>query len=202
MYARWVKLRSFNPNVVVCSADRAEDHLRHTRHGSGKKVDALISLASPEGSVQGRQRPSHVAAAVAPRRLYLTFDDATGPTWADDISRWVPSEQLPTKEDVDKLLKFGAGLHHFSTTLDLPTRVVVHCYAGQSRSTAAALMLFAQGLRDRSDTEILRAFTSCCEETRCNPNGLMMKLADEALGFGGRLLDLAAQLHSSQASMY
>lgn len=138
---------------------------------------------------------------MAARKLYLEFDDATVLL---SRSSGLANYALPAAEDVKRILAFGKDMAHFATHgVDLPTRVIVHCYAGHSRSTAAALMLFLQAMPTATDTEVLRAFTSACEEgAMVRPNFLMLRLADEALGAQGRLLDLDSQLNASLSRMY
>lgn len=180
-----MKLKALHPNVVVCSASRAEQHLRNTKHSTGKPVAALVSIASAPTYGLGKQRPSGTASLVAGRKLFLEFDDAI-PHWNKSIKQ---REALPTEEDVRKILSFGSVFPHFSR-VDEPqsSRVIIHCLAGHSRSTAAALMLFAQQMKTATDDEIIATFTSACEEgQQVKPNTWMVNLADQALGFYGRL---------------
>lgn len=98
----------------------------------------------------------------------------------DDISQPVDGYVAPNDQHIVKLIEFARAWGGQGP-------MVIHCWAGISRSTAAALItlcmlnpetpeyLIAQRLRDASPTAY--------------PNRLMIRIADEALGRGGRILD-------------
>jgi predicted protein tyrosine phosphatase len=97
----------------------------------------------------------------------------------DDISQPIPGHVAPNARHIDKLLDFAVAWGGRGP-------MVIHCWAGISRSTAAALIslaalnpnapeaLIAQRLREASPTAY--------------PNRLMIRLADAALGRRGRML--------------
>jgi predicted protein tyrosine phosphatase len=98
----------------------------------------------------------------------------------DDISQPIAGYIAPREEHVAKLIDFA---HAWGGQGPM----VIHCWAGISRSTAAALIslcalnpaaseaLIASRLREASPTAY--------------PNRLMIRLADEALRRNGRLID-------------
>ncbi len=98
----------------------------------------------------------------------------------DDINQPLPGHVAPNAEHIDKLLEFALAWGGQGP-------MVIHCWAGISRSTAAALIslaalnpetpevLIAQRLREASPTAY--------------PNRLMIRLADAALGRRGRILE-------------
>lgn len=64
--------------------------------------------------------------------------------------------------------------------------MVVHCWAGISRSTAAALTALCAVNPEVSEERIARALREA--SPTAYPNRLMIRLADEALGRGGRMM--------------
>lgn len=103
------------------------------------------------------------------RRLWLNFDDALKPT----------DHGAPTLDHVQRILDF---------TKDLADGVVVvNCFAGVSRSTAAALAILYQHHRcvDTAVANLLDVRPQAC------PNPVISKYADDILGCNGRLFDAA-----------
>lgn len=84
----------------------------------------------------------------------------------------------PTRETVESLLRFDALADEGALTL-------VHCHAGVSRSTAAALLLVAR----RSGAAALPAAVDWLWRSRdeVDPNVLLLALGDEVLGLPGSL---------------
>lgn len=104
--------------------------------------------------------------------LFLDMDDVVN---AD-------AECAPTKEQVAQILAWGRALPS-------DAKVVVHCYAGVSRSTAAALSIKVQQLGvDRIDEAVkwlVQVRPVCC------PNPVITRFADELLGANGKLHEVA-----------
>jgi len=97
----------------------------------------------------------------------------------NDISAPAPDLVLPSAEHIQTLLEF-----HASLLRDAP--LVLSCYAGISRSTAAAYILAcaAQPLMHENDIALkLRRATASA-----TPNILMVCLADKLLGRDGRMV--------------
>jgi predicted protein tyrosine phosphatase len=97
-----------------------------------------------------------------------------------DIAEVMPDYTAPNVEHIERLIDFAQVWGGHDT-------MVVHCWAGISRSTAAAFIslctinpeapeeLIARRLREASPTAY--------------PNRLMVRLADEALSRRGRMID-------------
>ena len=96
-----------------------------------------------------------------------------------DITEPLPGYIAPETEHVECLLDF-------SRRWEQAGPLIIHCYAGVSRSTAAALAvlcIYNQG-REQDAARVLRA-----RGPHAFPNRRMIELADDLLGCGGRLLD-------------
>jgi predicted protein tyrosine phosphatase len=92
-----------------------------------------------------------------------------------------PMEGLvcPAAEHVGALLDFVAGW-------DRGSPLVVHCYAGISRSTAAAFAAFCALRPEADEAEIAQRLRA--RSPAATPNPRFVALADEVLGRGGRMV--------------
>lgn len=70
--------------------------------------------------------------------------------------------------------------------------IVVHCYAGVSRSTAMAFAIACAREPDRDEREIARLLREA--SPTATPNRLIVQLADEALGRDGRMVEAIAAI--------
>lgn len=129
----------------------------------------LLTLLSP------RAEPRDWSAVARASHVQLSFHD---------ITELTPDLIAPDAEVIRAVLAFGRA-----TVVDRP--LLIHCWAGISRSSAAAYaivcdrnpgyeMAIAEELRRRS------AYVT--------PNKLMVALADEALGRGGRMIEAIARI--------
>jgi predicted protein tyrosine phosphatase len=98
----------------------------------------------------------------------------------NDIS--VPQEGLvhPKPEHIDEILRFARDWDHAGP-------LVVHCWAGISRSTAAAFISLCALNEDGLEHEIARSIREA--SSTATPNRLMVKIADDTLGRNGRMVD-------------
>lgn len=109
----------------------------------------------------------------------------------DDVDQ-LPGRVLPTQADVDAILALGRDLQ----AAQEPRRLLVHCHAGISRSTAAMCLILAQALPDVPAAEIVRTVHGIREKAW--PNLLIMELGDATLGRGGTLVAATHALHGLQ----
>ncbi|MGZ9190485.1 MAG: tyrosine phosphatase family protein [Nitrospira sp.] len=115
------------------------------------------------------------------RRVVYRFDDVV------EVRAGVTA---PNERDVEALLDFGRMLAKESVD-----RLLIHCHAGVSRSTAAAIILMAQNNRGRED-EVFAELARL--RPRSWPNALMVGIADGLLDRGGTLV---AELRKHQRQM-
>jgi predicted protein tyrosine phosphatase len=144
--------------IIVCPLNKAQALVDEHR------VGRVVSLLGPESP----HRP--FTGIPAERHLKLTFHDIIQPT--DGFSE-------PRLSDAEKLVGFLKGW-------DREAPLLIHCWAGISRSTAAAytaLCLF----RPRTDEEQL-AFELREASPSATPNRLIVSYTDRLLGRGGRMV--------------
>jgi predicted protein tyrosine phosphatase len=89
------------------------------------------------------------------------------------------ADQAPARGHVDRLIAFGRGW-------DARAPMLVHCWAGVSRSTASAYTILCDRLGPGSEHEIARRLRE--RAPHAQPNRLIVRLADEALGRGGAMM--------------
>jgi len=119
------------------------------------------------GKVEQVQRPDSVLPA---NHLKVAMDDITEPT--DGLSQ-------PSEAHIAQVLDFVRGW-------DRGAPLVIHCYAGVSRSTASAFAAACALNPHRDEMAIARQIRSA--SPIASPNRLIVSLADKALGRDGRML--------------
>lgn len=144
--------------IHVCSLARLHATVEETgaRH--------IVTLINDETLVP---RPECVAAE---NHLFLGMHD-------------IPAEmdgfRAPAKAHVQELIDFVQRW-------DRSTPLVVHCYAGISRSTAAAFVIACALNPQRDERAIAQALRNASETAI--PNTRLVSLADEVLGRQGRMV--------------
>jgi predicted protein tyrosine phosphatase len=144
--------------IIVTSLREAPIQLRH--HGARH----AIGILGPEAE--------HPVFEELPEtdHLRLSFHD---------VAAAVPGLSAPRSEDMVRLLTFLRGWNGASPML-------IHCWAGISRSTAAGYI--ATCLLRPQDDEWLLARELRAAAPSATPNPLLVALADEALGREGRMI--------------
>ncbi|HEY3678327.1 MAG TPA: protein-tyrosine phosphatase family protein [Bradyrhizobium sp.] len=97
----------------------------------------------------------------------------------DDITEAMDGFVAPSEVHVEKVLNFVRGW-------DRRAPLVVHCYAGISRSTASAFAAACMLNPHRDEIAIARQIRAA--SAIAQPNRLIVSLADKALGRDGRML--------------
>jgi predicted protein tyrosine phosphatase len=149
------------PHLQVCSLARLH---RTVQEESASHVLTLINQGTPV------TRPPSVS---ADRHLFIAMSDILEP---------LDGHILPGEAHVRNLLGFVR-------TWDRARPMVVHCYAGVSRSTAAAMITAAALNPDRPEAEIAAVIRA--RSPTATPNLKLVGIADALLGRNGRLFDAA-----------
>ena len=105
----------------------------------------------------------------------------------NDISQPTEGLILPSEEHVARLLAFGNRWMP-------PERLLVHCWAGVSRSSAALLLLLVQKTPGH-EVEIVEQVVRHVPHIR--PNRRLIELGDRALGCGGQLISAVQAIPES-----
>jgi predicted protein tyrosine phosphatase len=125
----------------------------------------ILTVMANIGKVQ---RPASVLEA---NHLMISMDDISAPT---------DGFVAPSSEHVERALAFVRGW-------DRRAPLVVHCYAGISRSTASAFAAACALNPHRDELTIARQIRHASPSAF--PNRLIVALADQVLGRNGRMLD-------------
>ena len=152
------------PRLHVCSLARIEEVVANTGARS------MVTLLSPGTGVK---RPT----AIAPERhLNLAVSD---------IVDAAPGQVLPESTHIDAFLDFIRGW-------DRKAPMLIHCFAGVSRSTASAFIAACTLAPHRDEHEIARALRAA--SPTATPNARFVALADARLQRSGRMSEAIAAI--------
>jgi predicted protein tyrosine phosphatase len=108
----------------------------------------------------------------------------------DDIAQAQPDMVLPSEQHVLDLLEF-------ISSWDQRSPILVHCFAGMSRSTACAyIALCALNPKVREDRIAIVMQRLSATAT---PNRRLVALADDILARGGRMISAVSEMRSTFA---
>jgi predicted protein tyrosine phosphatase len=144
--------------IVVCSLARLSETVK--QHGA-RHVVTLLADRDKVFRPEGVEESDH---------LWLGMDDI-----ANEIEGMTP----PGEKHVDTLLEF-------LKRWDRKAPLVVHCFAGISRSSAAAFIAACAAEPKMDETEIARRIREA--SPTASPNPRLVALADKKLGRGGRMV--------------
>jgi predicted protein tyrosine phosphatase len=153
-----------NIEVTICGLDELGLHRR-------AGVTHVVSILDPEWP-----EPAELDFCTPQDLLQLRFHDVI-----DDDGRGF---ETPEEDHVARLLEFGRRLPPDGTV-----RLLVHCHAGVSRSTAAAILLLAQREPARDPHDIVAEIVR--RRPQAWPNLKIVELGDHLLGRGGALVEAA-----------
>jgi predicted protein tyrosine phosphatase len=146
----------------------------------------LVTPLSGIGEAIRRHRPSHMVTLLSPEHMIETPGGVEPARHLrlglNDVADAGLSEAPPGAQHVDTLVAFGRKW-------DAAAPMLVHCWAGVSRSMAAAYILLCDRLGPGNEKDIARAMRR--RAPHAYPNPLMVRLADRALGRDGRIVAAA-----------
>ncbi len=146
------------PRIIVCPLSQVPTTV------STHSASHLVTLIKDRTRIE---RPSSI---LSERQLLLNFDDIIEP-----MEGMVP----PSEEHARDLLTF-IGMW------DRQSPIVIHCYAGISRSTAAAFITLCSLRPDRAEAEIAQNLRAASPSA--SPNIRLVGFADRLLGRKGRMV--------------
>ena len=144
--------------IHVCSLRLIDDVVRET---GARSLVTLINVGTPVG------RPTTIE---EDRHLFIGVSD---------ISEPMDGHIHPAEEHVAQLLDFAR-------TWDRQEPVIVHCYAGVSRSTAAAFIIACALSPDRDEAQFAQSIRDA--SPTATPNRRLVAVADAMLGREGRMV--------------
>ena len=144
--------------IHVCSLAALPETVRKTG------ASHVLTVMGKVGQVQ---RPESIMPA---NHLRVSMDDIVEP---------MDGYVTPSEAHIEQVLSFVRGW-------DRGAPLVIHCYAGVSRSTASAFAAVCALNPHRDEMEIARKIRAA--SPIANPNRLIVSLADKALGREGRML--------------
>ncbi len=143
-------------------------------------------LVTPLSSLDEALRthaPSHLVSLLSPEHMIQTPSGfpVTGHLrlGVNDIVDPAAGTAPPARAHIDELLAF-------SRSWDAKRPMVIHCWAGISRSMASAFTILCDRLGPDREIEIARAIRQ--RAPHAQPNRLLVSHADDALGRGGRMI--------------
>ncbi len=152
------------PRLHVCSLSRLDEIV--TASGA-RSVVTLINVGTPV------TRPAAIA---QDRHLFIGMSDITAP---------MQGHVTPDVAHVDALLDFVRAW-------DRAHPLVIHCWAGVSRSTAAAFVAACALRPERAEAEIADAIRTA--SPTATPNARFVAVADDLLGRKGRMVDAVSAI--------
>ena len=155
--------------IHVCSLARLAETAR--RH----RPSHMITLMSDVSDVE---RPGHIPPQ---QHLALEFNDIPDP---------LPGMVAPAAGHVQDVLRFAGEWRQEQAPL------LIHCWAGISRSTAAAYAAVCALNPERDEAEV--AETLRAASPSATPNPRMVRLADTILGRDGRMVQAIAGIGRGQ----
>jgi predicted protein tyrosine phosphatase len=144
--------------IIVCPLSKVQPLV--DEHG----VRHVVSLLAPDTP---HDTPRGVSAE---RHLKLYFHD---------IVQDMEGHRPPRPEDAMKLIQF-------LRTWNCDGPIMIHCWAGISRSTAAAFVTLCMFRKQVDETELARELRAASPSA--TPNRLVVSLADDVLGREGRMV--------------
>jgi predicted protein tyrosine phosphatase len=158
------------PRIIVCPLSHVPTSV------STHRASHLVTLIKDGTRVE---RPRSIS---PDRHLFLTFDDIVEP-----VDGMIP----PAEEH-------AAALLSFVSRWDRKQPIVVHCFAGISRSTAAAFIILCSLRPEKGEAELARGLRSASPSA--TPNIRLVSFADRLLGRDGRMITAIEAIGRGEAA--
>lgn len=148
----------------------------------------ISSLALAPGIV-GKIRPSRVVSLLSPYDTFPTFtglgDGSHLQVGIHDIAEDIGEWRAPCASDAERVIRFVEGW-------DRAAPLLIHCWAGISRSTASAFITACVHNPSTDEGAIAEALRAA--SVTAYPNRRLIAHADDILGRGGRMSKAIANI--------
>jgi len=142
----------------------------------------VTPLSAVEDTIRNHQ-PSHMVTLLSPNHMIdihpVLGSDRHLRLGVQDIDDVAAGDTPPAASHVLQLLEFGREW-------DARSPILIHCWAGISRSTAAAFILACD--RAGAGSEAALAQTLRARAAHAQPNRLMVRIGDDLLGRRGKMV--------------
>jgi predicted protein tyrosine phosphatase len=148
----------------------------------------IVSPLSRVSELCASHRPSHILSLLSPNSPARSLDGLAGRGIRldmHDVIEFAEGCVAPNEELMRTMLAFAGAW-------DGTRPMLVHCWAGISRSTAAAFIFACERSPETSETDIAAALRNA--SPFATPNRLMVALADGILSRGGRMVKAIEQI--------
>ena len=152
------------PRIHTCSLSKLEETARQT---GAKSLVTLINVNTPVATPKTIARERHLFVGLS------------------DITEKLDGHVLPENEHVAQLLTFVRGW-------DQREPLLIHCYAGVSRSTAAAYISYCALHPKACEREVAQRLRKL--SPTATPNARLIELADAYLQRDGRMIRAIAEI--------
>jgi len=152
--------------IYVCSLSAVDKTIRE------KAPSHLISLLDPHSMIE---TPEGIE---SDRHLKLGMNDVATPD---------PGFSAPAEQHIRDLIQFARNW-------DTVSPMLIHCWAGISRSTAAALIVMSARNASNSEHDLAQLLRD--RAPHAHPNRLMIDIADRLMEREGRLIDAVEKMGS------
>lgn len=148
-----------------------------------------ISSLALAPDIAGKVRPSRVVSLLSPYDTFPSFSDVRADDHlqvaihdiAEDIGDW----RAPGQDDAERLVRFVENW-------DRAAPMLIHCWAGISRSTASAFITACVHNPSTDESEIAFALRKASQTAFPNPR--LVAHADAILGRNGRMSKAVASI--------
>jgi predicted protein tyrosine phosphatase len=151
---------------MIIVTNLRDSHAQLAKHQAGRAI-SILSPDTPHPEFPALQQGQH---------LRLTFHD---------VALDGGGLEGPKRRDAERLVEFIAGW-------DRKSPLLIHCWAGISRSTAAAYTALCLLRPDESEAGLAQELREASPSA--TPNRMIVSQVDEILGREGRMLEAIAAI--------
>ena len=151
------------PKIHVCGVAELETVLRNP-------FTHIVSIWDPEWIERGSVEKQLRNRLLVETRLHIAY--------FHDISAEESGRQAPVEDDLRRILAFAADL-------EPGAEILIHCWAGISRSTAVAYAILCQAAGPGREAECFNSILAV--RPQAFPNALIVELADRILNRNGAM---------------